>query len=71
MIDPTLTQIWTKLVKIERMLELARLRHIVERDFDKAGHLMPGTAEEIERSGFKMIGSNVVVKGPLEEMEPL
>jgi len=51
MIEPTLTQIWTKLIKIEKMLELSELRQMMDNDFKSVGHLMPTTVKAIENSG--------------------
>ena len=51
MLQPTLTQIWVKLNKIEKMLELAELRQMMDNDFRSVGHLMPTTVKAIKDSG--------------------
>lgn len=52
MLEPTLANIWTKLVKIEKMLEMARLHRLVDNDYSSAGHLLPGTIKEIKESDY-------------------
>ena len=50
MLEPTLGDIWRKLLRIERALELARLHRLMDNDFQSAGHLLLGTIKEIKES---------------------